>query len=235
MNSSDSLRSLEALMNEFFHDSTSNDRKRQIEVILNEFSKQDNCWEQCLQYLSQTDNEYTLMYCLSVLENHILLKWHTLGPEKSDKRLSIWSYLLTSNESSPQFVRNKASKLLVTIGRIDWPNSYPDFMQNILDLLQSKNTMSLALVLLNTTLEELTQPRDDVCAQRKAELNKHLVSEIPNILLSLTNLMELILDKHCNFLTATPPPSPSQSPNSESNPSLNKGLNKLFCLKFYFN
>ena len=228
MNSSESLRSLEVLMNEFFHNSTTNERKRQIEVILNQFSKEDNCWEQCLQYLSQTDNEYTLMYCLSVLENQISIKWHSLGPEKCEKRLSVWNYLLTSNQSMPQFVRNKTAKLLVTIARIDWPNSYPDFMQNTLDLLQSKRTMSLALVLLKTTLEELSQPRDDVCAQRKAELNKLLEAEMPNILSSLTNLMELILDKHCNFLTATPPPSPSQSPNSESNTSFNKGLNDLF-------
>ncbi|CAG2107015.1 unnamed protein product [Medioppia subpectinata] len=224
MSASECLRSLEALMNEFFHDSTTNERKRQIEVILNEFSKQDNCWPQCLQYLTQTDNEYTLMYCLSVLENLIVVKWDQLGGDRSDKRISIWNYLLSNNQSMPQYLRNKTAKLLVTIARIDWPNSYPDFMQNVLDLLQSKQTTRLGLLLVKTTIEELSQTRDDVCAQRKTELNKLLVSEMPNILMSLTNLMELILDKHCNFLTATPPPSPSQSPNSDSNPSINKDV-----------
>ena len=227
MNSSECLRSLEALMSEFFHESTTNERKRQIEVILNQFAKQDNCWEQCLQYLTQTDNEFTQMYCLSVLENHVVLKWHTLGSDRRDKRLSVWNYLLTCHQSMAPFVRNKTAKLLVTIARFDWPNTYPDFMINVLDLFQSKNTISLALTLLKTTVEELSQPRDDVCAQRKAELNKLLVSELPNILSSLTNLMELILDKHCNFLTATPPPSPSQSPNPESNQSITKGLYSL--------
>ncbi|XP_054164812.1 exportin-6-A-like [Oppia nitens] len=224
MASAECLRSLEVLLNEFFHESTTNDRKRQIEVILNEFSKQDNCWQQCLQYLSQTDNEYTLMYCLSVLENLIVIKWHSFGAEKSGRRHSIWNYLLSSNHSTPQYVRNKAAKLLVTIARIDWPNSYPDYMQNVLDLMQSKQNTSLALLLLNITIEEFSQTRDDVSAQRKCELNKLLVSEIPHILHSLTNLMEQIIDKHCNFLTATPPPSPSQSPNSESNPTISKDV-----------
>ena len=224
MSSSDCLRSLEGLMNEFFHNSTTNERKRQIESILNEFSKQDNSWELCLQYLSQTDNEYTLMYCLSVLENLIVIKWHSLGNEKSIKRVSVWNYLLSNHQSMPQYLRNKSAKLLVTIARIDWPNSYPDFMQNILDLLQSKQTVSLALILIKITIEELSQSRDDVCSERKAELNKQLLLEMPNILSCLTNLMELILDKHCNFLTATPPPSPSQSPNDESNSQINRGL-----------
>ncbi|CAG2164605.1 unnamed protein product [Oppiella nova] len=223
MTSSD-LRSLEALMNEFFHSSTTNDRKREIEVILNEFSKRDNSWDECLQYLSQTDNEYTLMYCLSVLENVIVMRWQSMGALKSDKRTAVWNYLLANNQSMAQYLRNKTAKLLVTIARMDWPNSYPDFMQNVLDLLPSRATTPLGVLLLKTTIEELSQSRDDVCAQRKAELNKLLESEMPNIWMSLTNLMELILDKHCNFLTATPPPSPSQSPNSDSNPSLNKDV-----------
>jgi len=158
-----------------------------------------------------------------VLENLISVKWLCLGPEKSDLRLSIWKYLLTNHQTVPQYIRNKAGKLLVNIARIDWPQFYPDFMQNILDLLQSRNTMSLALMLLKTAIEELTVSRDDLCAARKLELNKLLQLEIGRILLSLTNVMEVILDKHVNFLTATPPPSPTQSPNSESNVSFNKG------------
>jgi hypothetical protein len=224
MNTKESLRSLENLMNEFFHDSTTNERKRQIEQILNNFSKESHCWDECLSYLSETNNEYTAMYCLSVLENIIYIKWHSLGPEKSDLRLSIWKYLLSNHHLVPQYITNKTAKLLVSIARIDWPQFYPDFMQNILDLLQSRNTMSLALMLLKTAIEELTISRDDLCAARKLELNKLLQSEMGRILLSLTNVMEVILDKHCNFLTATPPPSPTQSPNSESNVSFTKGF-----------
>lgn len=215
----ESLRSLENLMNEFFHDLTSNQRKREIEEILNNFSKQNNCWEQSLSYLTQTNNEFTQMYCLSVLENVISIKWLSLGPEKCDLRQSIWKYLLTNHQTVPQYISNKTAKLLVNIARIDWPHVYPDFIQNILDLLQSGNTMSLALMLLKTAIEELTVSRDDLCAQRKQELNKLLQLEMGRILLSLTNVMEVILDKHfhCNFLTATPPPSPSQSPTQDSN------------------
>ena len=43
-------------------------------------------------------------------------------------------YLLQKCEIVPYFIRNKLIKLVVDIGRIDWPHFYPDFFTNILQV-----------------------------------------------------------------------------------------------------
>ncbi|XP_072337474.1 exportin-6 isoform X2 [Scyliorhinus torazame] len=63
-----SLRALESLMTEFFHSCTTNERKREIEELLNNFAQQIGAWQHCIYFLSNTRNEYVMMYSLTVFE-----------------------------------------------------------------------------------------------------------------------------------------------------------------------
>uniref|UniRef100_A0A667Y2R7 Exportin 6 n=1 Tax=Myripristis murdjan TaxID=586833 RepID=A0A667Y2R7_9TELE len=197
------------LMTEFFHSCTTNERKREIEELLNNFAQQTGAWRHCLFFLSNTRNEYVMMYSLTVFENLVNKMW--LGVASQDKmeiRSCLPKLLLAQHKAMPYFIRNKLCKVIVDIGRQDWPMFYHDFFTNTLQLIQSPALASLGLVLLKTTSEELACPREDLSVARKDELRKLLLEQVPTVLGLLTGILETYGDKH-NVIASTPPPSPT--------------------------
>ncbi|XP_005096518.1 exportin-6 [Aplysia californica] len=214
-NLEESLQGLTALMNEFFAPQTGNERKREIETTLNEFTQMSNAWEMCLFFMANTQNEYVQMFCLNVIESVISRKWMNLSPnEKLEIRSRIYDSLLQHHSTLPSYIRNKLAKLLVSIGRNDWPHFYPDFFSNILQLAQQSETALLGVVLLQTVSEELAAPRDDLSMSRKEELLRLLQHQVPNVLNILNNILEAMLEKHRHLVVATPPPSPTSGDGS---------------------
>ncbi|EPQ10243.1 Exportin-6 [Myotis brandtii] len=210
-----SLRALESLMTEFFHDCTTNERKREIEELLNNFAQQVGAWRFCLYFLSSTRNDYVMMYSLTVFENLINKMW--LGVPSQDKmeiRSCLPKLLLAHHKTLPYFVRNKLCKVIVDIGRQDWPMFYHDFFTNILQLIQSPVTTPLGLIMLKTTSEELACPREDLSVARKEELRKLLLDQVQTVLGLLTGILESVWDKH-SVTAATPPPSPTSGESGD--------------------
>ncbi|KAM9457944.1 exportin-6 [Clarias gariepinus] len=204
-----SLRALESLMTEFFHSCTTNDRKREIEELLNSFAGQPGSWRHCLYFLSNSRNEYVMMYSLTVFENLVNKMWVGVASEdKADLRSCLPKLLLSQHALLPFFIRNKLCKVIVDIGRQDWPMFYHDFFSNTLQLVQSPTLAPLGLVLLKMTSEELVCPREDLSVARKDELKKLLLEQIPTVLNLLTGILETVWDKHSVSVT-TPPPSPT--------------------------
>uniref|UniRef100_A0A672YFB1 Importin N-terminal domain-containing protein n=1 Tax=Sphaeramia orbicularis TaxID=375764 RepID=A0A672YFB1_9TELE len=204
-----SLRALESLMTEFFHTCTTNERKREIEELLNNFAQQTGAWRHCLFFLSNTQNEYVMMYSLTVFENLVNKMW--IGVASQDKmeiRSCLPKLLLAQHKSVPYFIRNKLCKVIVDIGRQDWPMFYHDFFTNTLQLIQSPALAPLGLVMLKTTSEELACPREDLSVARKDELRKLLLEQVPTVLGLLTGILETYWDKH-SVIASTPPPSPT--------------------------
>ncbi|KAM9599460.1 exportin-6 isoform 2-T2 [Morphnus guianensis] len=210
-----SLRALESLMTEFFHNCTTNERKREIEELLNNFAQQIGAWRFCLYFLSSTRNDYVMMYSLTVFENLINKMW--LGVPSQDKmeiRSCLPKLLLAHHKTLPYFIRNKLCKVIVDIGRQDWPMFYHDFFTNILQLIQSPVTTPLGLIMLKTTSEELACPREDLSVARKEELRKLLLDQVQTVLGLLTGILESIWDKH-SVTAATPPPSPTSGESGD--------------------
>ncbi|XP_074647944.1 exportin-6-like [Tubulanus polymorphus] len=207
-----SLRALENLMNEFFDAVTTNERKHTIEELLNNFSLQDGAWKHCLYFMTNTQNEYVMMYCSTVLETLINKKWllGVMGMDKTEIRAMLNSYLLSNHDKVPNYIRNKLVKLIVDIGRLDWPHFYPDFFHNILQLIQQSETVLLGLIMLQTTSEEMISPREDLNISRKEELRRLLLQQVPAILTLVGGILDSTLEKHHHLVMATPPPSPTQ-------------------------
>uniref|UniRef100_A0AAQ4RS16 Importin N-terminal domain-containing protein n=1 Tax=Gasterosteus aculeatus aculeatus TaxID=481459 RepID=A0AAQ4RS16_GASAC len=226
-----SLRALESLMTEFFHSCTTNERKREIEELLNNFAQQTGAWRHCLFFLSNTRNEYVMMYSLTVFENLVNKMW--IGVASQDKmeiRSCLPKLLLAQHKLVPFFIRNKLCKVIVDIGRQDWPMFYHDFFTNTLQLIQSPSLASLGLVMLKTTSEELACPREDLSVARKDELRKLLLEQVPTVLGLLTGILETYWDKH-SVIASTPPPSPTSGESVELLGSLFQGsqYSKLLC------
>uniref|UniRef100_F6YTY3 Exportin-6 n=1 Tax=Ciona intestinalis TaxID=7719 RepID=F6YTY3_CIOIN len=213
---------LERLMTEFFHISTGNKRKREIEEQLNKFGNQNGSWKHCLEIFTKTGNEYVMMYCLSVLENLVNKMWLGCDPNtKGEIRRSLNHILLVQHKKVPMFITNKLVKVIVDIGRSDWPMFYPDFFSGLLQLASSSggsNTRALGLIALRIASEELASPREDVSGQRKEELRKLLLQQVPDMIAIITE--SLRIEWEANFRQfshvnkATPPPSPG---SGESN------------------
>uniref|UniRef100_A0A8C5WGK7 Exportin 6 n=1 Tax=Leptobrachium leishanense TaxID=445787 RepID=A0A8C5WGK7_9ANUR len=178
-----SLRALESLMSEFFHSSTGNERKREIESLLNNFAQQLGAWRFCFYFLSSSHSDYVLMYSLSVFENLINKMWLGVpSDEKIEIRSSLPKLLLAQHKALPSFICNKLCKVIVDMGRQDWPMFYHDFFTNILQLIQTPSTTPLGLVMLKTASEELACPREDLSVARKEELRKLLLEQVPTVL-----------------------------------------------------
>ena len=72
---------------------------------------------------------------------------------------------------------------------------YPDFFTSLLQLASSTageqfgDTRSIGLAALRIASEELVSPREDISGQRKEELKKLLLHQVPNIIKVITGIM----------------------------------------------
>uniref|UniRef100_A0A8C1RLY5 Exportin 6 n=1 Tax=Cyprinus carpio TaxID=7962 RepID=A0A8C1RLY5_CYPCA len=163
------------------------------------FAGQPGSWRHCLYFLSNSRNEYVMMYSLTVFENLVNKMWVGVASEdKAELRSCLPKLLLSQHALLPFFIRNKLCKVIVDIGRQDWPMFYHDFFSNTLQLVQSPSLAPLGLVLLKMTSEELVCPREDLSVARKEELKKLLLDQIPTVLNLLTGILETVWDKLYN-------------------------------------
>ncbi|XP_041363102.1 exportin-6-like isoform X2 [Gigantopelta aegis] len=215
VSTTESLQALELLMSEFFNTDTTNIRKHEIEVLLESFGQTKDAWRHCLYFIANTSNEYVMMYCLNVLEKLINQQWVGQdGQTKLEVRSMLNQFLLTRHDKVQSYVRNKLVKLVVDIGRSDWPHFYPDFFSSILQLVQQPDTTMLGVILLQTASEEMATPREDISMSRKEELNRLLLAQVQTVLSILNNILETVLEEHRHLVCATPPPSPTHGNQS---------------------
>ncbi|XP_058296353.1 exportin-6 [Hylobates moloch] len=239
-----SLRALESLMTEFFHDCTTNERKREIEELLNNFAQQIGAWRFCLYFLSSTRNDYVMMYSLTVFENLINKMW--LGVPSQDKmeiRSCLPKLLLAHHKTLPYFIRNKLCKVIVDIGRQDWPMFYHDFFTNILQFVQPVFESLLGAVLgvggtrLRTVMVTLSKAllsghQGSPLETGKTKRVGSLSEPIPGLVsgasydkkrgtlrrrvtgLMIAGILETVWDKH-SVTAATPPPSPTSGESGD--------------------
>lgn len=70
MNEVDSIAKLEAILNEFYHQSTSNFRKKEIERDLKTIQENDSSWSFLIPHLGSTNfnNQYLWFFSVSTIE-----------------------------------------------------------------------------------------------------------------------------------------------------------------------
>ena len=76
------------------------------------------------------------VFVVVVLQNFINKQWIGAPPaDKTDIRQFLNEYLLSQHKTLPTYIRNKLVKVIVDIGRVDWPHFYPNFFSNIIEVL----------------------------------------------------------------------------------------------------
>lgn len=117
-------------------------------------------------------------------------------------------------QTLPLFITHKLIKVIVDIGRVDWPMFYPEFFTSLLQLASSSageqfgDTRAIGLASLRIASEELISPREDISVQRKEELKKLLLSQVPDIIKVITSklnhwLVNQFLTIECHFVFHT--------------------------------
>ncbi|XP_028138810.1 exportin-6 [Diabrotica virgifera virgifera] len=218
-----SLIALEHLMEEFFNPQTSNSRKHDIETQLNYFKSLPHLWRYCIYFVTNTSSQYVKMFALSTLESVINQQWaNTEWSSKEEIKTVLQNFLVENGHSSPHFFRTKYAKLLVDIAKHDWPSTYPNFFNNILELLKAEPSQLVGLILLKTSSEEFMGIQATYeSSRRKEEVLRLLQQYIPVVFEMLTNILDNLGTKPRHTSTATPPPSPA---HPSSSPTLSQQL-----------
>ena len=95
-------------------------------------------------------------------------------------------------------------KIVVDIGKKEFPHDWPNFLQQVYDLRQS--SLMLCLVLCKTICEEFVANREDMPAARKADLKMHLLQEVPSIMMVA---VEVLVNIHDTCIKSPPFASPT--------------------------
>ncbi|KAJ8970467.1 hypothetical protein NQ317_009441, partial [Molorchus minor] len=217
LNENGSLVVLEHLMEEFFNPLTNNVRKHEIELQLHSFKRMPQLWKFCIYFITNTSSQHVTMFALSTLESVINQQWSTtdLSGKEVIKNV-LHNTLIEKGASAPHIFRNKYAKLLVDVAKQEWPERYPNFFFNILELLKSECSQLIGLILLRTTSEEFMGLHSTFEGGRKQEITRLLQQYIPVVFELLTNILENLSAKPRHTSTATPPPSPTH-PTSTPN------------------
>ena len=87
-----------------------------------------------------------ILFTVHLLQNLINKQWIGALPEdKTEVRRFLNEYLLSHHKKLPGYIRNKLVKVIVDIGRVDWPHFYPNFLSNIIEV--SRNKLSKGLMI----------------------------------------------------------------------------------------
>ncbi|XP_077490524.1 exportin ellipsoid body open isoform X2 [Amblyomma americanum] len=180
------------LVNEFFSDRTSNQRKREIECQLSELNQREGIWMQWLQIIKSQTQPELLAFAFSALQDAISgdrLDRSARSVLRADLQFMLMTAQL-SGQQQPAFVRNKVVKLLVHLGFIDWPDNEPDFFNHILQLCQAAETQLLGLLMLQMVLEELSRLPECRPGARVEKLRDGVANEMSKFWPILTDLIK---------------------------------------------
>ncbi|XP_055587091.1 exportin-6-A isoform X2 [Uranotaenia lowii] len=203
------LLSIETLVNEFYHPGTSNVRKHAIEGQLQQFQRTPHAWAVCLQNLAQFNNQYFWFFNVSTVEVTIGQRWLTLNEQqRAQIRDSLWTTYVSFSHDIPGMQRDKIAQLIALIGKRQFPEEHPDYMNQVLELLKTKFT--LGITLLRSTSDEISSTKADVTSERQKYLSYCVSMYLPSVFDILEKYAEVCISrtscKNGISLAHLPPP-----------------------------
>lgn len=188
------LLTIESLVNEFYHPGTSNSRKHTIEGQLQQFQRSPHAWALCLQYLVQYNNQYLWFFNVSTVEVTISQRWASLDENhRAQIRESLWATYAGFSHDIPGMQRDKVAQLIALIGKRQFPDEHPDYMNQVLELLKSK--FILGVTLLRSTSDEITSTKADITSDRQKYLAYCVSMYLPSVFEILEKYAELCITR----------------------------------------
>jgi hypothetical protein len=178
--------------------SFSQEQKVFVESQLNAFKERADAWEHCLHFVENTRDPYVLFFSASVFETTLQNSWEDM-PESSRMNLRgvLFRFLMSRHDTIPLYVLNKTVKVIVDVGKLDWPERYPDFFGHVLQMASDQKTWNFGLLLLKVMAEEFTsvgRTSVSVTGQRQKQLKMQLLAQLPLLMSTFANLLEQMRD-----------------------------------------
>lgn len=190
------MSALAALLNEFYHPTTSNVRKHDIEKQVLDFQNSTDAWSQCLYHLTNGSDptpsqaeQFVWFFTASTIETAITRKWKYLDDtDRQRLRDTLWNYYATLHVPHvSRLQREKIAHLIALMGKRQFPDTHPTYMCHLASLL--KGNFTLGITLLRTTSEEVASTRDDITSDRKEYFRSSVSACLPDTLQLLQQLL----------------------------------------------
>ncbi|CRK93019.1 CLUMA_CG006556, isoform A [Clunio marinus] len=169
MNETEPIIKLELILNEFYHQSTSNFRKKEIERDLRVFQENPESWKIIIRILensSSFNNQYLWFFSISTIELCVTKKWNSLDlKSRTYIRDFLWLVYCNFSPNIGAMQRDKIAQIISLIGKRQFPDENPEFLLQILNLIKSK--FILGITLLKSTFAEIISTKPDVTYQKK--------------------------------------------------------------------
>ena len=92
-----------------------------------------------------------------------------------------------------QFVVTKLIKVVIDMGRCDWPMFYISFFDELILLVEKEDTRAVGLIALKMTSEEFVSRNENVSTDRRKELKVLLSEKVPQVLKIITGINKMII------------------------------------------
>ena len=167
------LAGLESVVQELNLPNISPDRKDMIERELQNFKDQPQSWYLACSFMGMSSDSLVLFYSATVLENTVHNKWSVIDADERQHVKTFLTEFLQDNFSQlKHFVRNKVLQVFVVIGRTEWREYFPQFLDIVKGWCGNPNTVLLGL----TALKMISEDCSDHRASRLADTFLHRVS-----------------------------------------------------------
>ncbi|UIZ23998.1 hypothetical protein KXD40_008086 [Peronospora effusa] len=188
------IADVEAALHRLLDPSTSSTDKIQLEQQLTNFKETpDACVPVLFTLLRTSQNEYSLWYAATTLEEYVAKKWvHFPISEQVTIRHFVWDFLQSAS-SVPAFVHRKLRKVVADIAIIQWNDTtqlWPNFITQLESLITEERSRENGLKLLNVVVDEFGRDDTTIFATIKRQAKTKLIRELPTILSLLANILQ---------------------------------------------
>lgn len=167
------ISDVQSWLKEFNATATPNDKKRELQLRLHNFQANYDAWQICLHYLVSQNgpqtgtDQYLWLFVVSTLELAITRNWST-SLQLSDRlavRNYLWHTYMNSPATTSRLEKAKLAQLIALIGKREFPDNHPGFLNEVLELMR-RNFLG-GLVLLNAISAEVLNTKEDVTVDQK--------------------------------------------------------------------
>ncbi|KYQ91032.1 exportin 6 [Tieghemostelium lacteum] len=184
-------KELELLLNEFFTLEGNNPKRTELDKFLTNYKSQAESFEHAKYYLVHSTNNYVLWFSLLVIEHKVCKAWYTMAPQdQNDTKTYLYETYLKPNNQFPTFINAKLGQILADIGRNEFsPTSATEYISNIANLIRNPVTSLRGVNLLQYISEEFLTTKHFLPQQKKNELKKLLILQVPLVISVLTEYL----------------------------------------------
>ena len=159
---------LDSAVCEFFAEPTNTE----LQNILNTFSENEESWKCFPQVFSCETHPQTKFIVLNSMHRFISSKWWILeDQEKSEIQEFLLKFITENATEAPESLLSKADQCLVRIMKYEWPQNFPNFLENFIsESLSDMTKIANALVFMQLFVQEISTPDDSITVERSEQI-----------------------------------------------------------------